>query len=433
MTLNDLFPKTARFGADGLITIAGVDLNLLADTYGTPLYLYDASTINGSYSLLTELLKKNYSGKAQIAYASKAYLSLKFAKKLAHTDASIDVVSLSELEIALEAGFPPERIHLHGNNKSREEIHSAIANRIGSIVIDSTDELEFVEAICEGMQVRQKIWLRINPNIAVNTHKAVQTGHGASKFGIEAANGEAEHVIRLALKSESLHLTGIHTHLGSQIFHPAEFGQAVVAMLELGKTAGFHPDVVCPGGGWGVPYTIDDPFIDPNEWIATISKAATDWCRTENCPLPELVIEPGRFMVARSGVALYRVGSTKQSQNGDWIAAVDGGMADNPRVALYGAKYHAFLVGDGSNRPVVNTRLVGRFCESGDELIPAITMPRLQRGDLIAIPVSGAYQLSMASNYNLADRPCVLWVENGAVEVLQRREHAARSDWWLGE
>jgi len=145
------------------------------------------------------------------------------------------------------------------------------------------------------------------------------------------------------------------------------------------------------------------------------------------------VIEPGRFMVARSGVALYRVGSTKQSQNGDWIAAVDGGMADNPRVALYGAKYHAFLVGDGSNRPVVNTRLVGRFCESGDELIHAIAMPRLKRGDLIVIPVSGAYQISMASNYNLADRPCVLWVENGAVEVLQRREHAARSDWWLGE
>ncbi len=234
-------------------------------------------------------------------------------------------------------------------------------------------------------------------------------------------------------RKKAVHLTGIHTHLGSQIFNPAEFGQAVVALLGMCKNAGFHPEVVCPGGGWGVPYTTGDPQNDPAGWISAISKAATDWCIAEGCPLPELVIEPGRYLIARAGVALYRVGSTKKSQTGDWIAAIDGGMADNPRVALYGSKYEAVFVGDVSNRPFVNTRLVGRFCESGDELIHSIRMPRLQRGDLIAIPVSGAYQLSMASNYNLADRPYVLWVENGTVEVLQKREHAAGADWWLGK
>ena len=433
MTLIDLFPNTTRFEADGSITIAGADLKSLADTYGTPLYLYDAATFKHAYSLLEELLNKNYAGKAQVAYASKAYLSFEFAKKLANTGASIDVVSLSELQIALASGFLPEMIHLHGNNKSREEVRFAAANRIGSIVIDSADELEFVESICEGMKVRQNIWLRINPDIAVNTHKAIQTGHCASKFGIQAVNGEAEHVILKALKSNSLHLTGIHTHLGSQLFNPEDFGQAVIALLDLCKNSGFRPEVICPGGGWGVPYTENDPSNDPAGWITAISEAATDWCKAEGCPLPELVIEPGRYLIARAGVALYRVGSTKQSQTGDWIAAVDGGMADNPRVALYGSKYEAVLVGGDPNRPVVNTRLVGRFCESGDELIHSISMPRLKRGDLIAIPVSGAYQLSMASNYNLADRPCVLWLDNGNVEVLQKREHAAGSDWWLGK
>ena len=433
MTLIGIFPKTTLFETDGSITIAGADLKSLADIYGTPLYLYDAATFKQAYSRLEELLNKNYAGKAQVAYASKAYLSFEFAKKLANIGASIDVVSLSELEIALASGFLPERIHLHGNNKSREEVRFAAANRIGSIVIDSADELEFVESICADIKVTQNIWLRINPDIAVNTHKAIQTGHGASKFGIQAANGEAEHVIRKALKSNSLHLTGIHTHLGSQIFDPEDFGQAVIALLDLCKNAGFRPEVICPGGGWGVPYTENNPSNDPAGWITAISEAATDWCNTEGCPLPELVIEPGRFLIARAGVALYRVGSTKQSQTGDWIAAVDGGMADNPRVALYGSKYEAVLVGGDPNRPIVNTRLVGRFCESGDEFIHSITMPRLKRGDLIAIPVSGAYQLSMASNYNLADRPCVLWLENGNVEVLQKREHAAGSDWWLGK
>jgi len=181
-----------------------------------------------------------------------------------------------------------------------------------------------------------------------------------------------------------------------------------------------------------VPYTANDRENDPGMWISTISKATLDWCTVENKPLPELVIEPGRYLVARAGVALYRVGATKQVQDGEWIAAVDGGMADNPRVALYGASYEAELVGVVNSRQVVNTRLVGRFCESGDELIHSIPMPKLQRGDLVAVPVSGAYQLSMSSNYNLADRPCVLWLEDGKIDVLQKREHAGTSDWWMG-
>jgi diaminopimelate decarboxylase len=429
MEIKELFPISTIFDIDGGISVGGKNLPELAENYGTPLYIYDSLTVKQNYERLGELLTENYTGKSQIAYASKAYLSLEFARKLAQAGAAIDVVSMNELEIALAAGFTPDKIHLHGNNKSEDEIRLAISNRIESIVVDSLDELLFLETICRDMKAVQNIWLRINPDITVNTHKAVQTGHGASKFGIPSA--EAEQAIRLALASQSVRLTGIHTHLGSQIFDASQYGDAIHTLLDLCKKACFHPEVISPGGGWGVPYAVDDRANDPGKWISTISRATMDWCAAENKPLPKLVIEPGRFLVARSGVALYRVGATKQVQDGEWIASVDGGMADNPRVALYGAGYQAVLVGMGDSRPIVNTRLVGRFCESGDELIHSILMPKLQRGDLVAVPVSGAYQLSMSSNYNLADRPCVLWLENGKTDVLQKREHAGKSDWWM--
>jgi diaminopimelate decarboxylase len=430
MDIKKLFPVSTTFIPGGDIIIGGCSLSNLAEEFGTPLYIYDALTIRQNYGRLKDLLNDNYIGKSQIAYASKAYLSLTFARKLAQTGAAIDVVSLSELEIALKAGFDPGKIHLHGNNKSDAEIRLAISNGIESIVVDSLDEFRFVEAICSEMQKTPNIWLRINPDITVNTHKAVQTGHGASKFGIPSTSGEAEQAIRLALESKNVHLTGIHTHLGSQIFDSEEYGEAIFALLNLCRNAGFHPEIISPGGGWGVPYSEKDRENDPNAWITAISRATVDWCAKENQPLPDIIIEPGRYMVAQAGVSVYRIGSTKKVQEGEWIAAVDGGMADNPRVALYGSNYTARLIGDEAGRPVVNTRLVGRFCESGDELIHSITMPELSRGDLVAMPVSGAYQLSMSSNYNLADRPCVLWLEGEKAEVIQHREHAASSDWW---
>lgn len=433
MDIKELFPISTTFTPAGDIIIGGCSLSKLAGEYETPLYFYDAATIRHNYSRLNDLLTDNYSGTSQIAYASKAYLSLPFARMLAQTGAAIDVVSLSELKIALNAGFSPEKIHLHGNNKSEKEIRLAILSGIESIVIDSLDEFHFVEAICTEMGKVPNIWLRINPDIAVNTHKAVQTGHGASKFGIPSVTGEVEQVIRLALQSKFVRLTGIHTHLGSQIFDGGEYGEAMIAMLNLCKNAGFHPQIISPGGGWGVPYSEKDRENDPASWIKAISRATTEWCAKENQPLPRIVIEPGRYMVARAGVALYRIGSTKRVQEGEWIAAVDGGMADNPRVALYGSNYTVRLVGNAAGRPVVNTRLVGRFCESGDELIHSIPIPEFHRGDLVAIPVSGAYQLSMSSNYNLADRPCVLWLEDEKADVLQYREHAASSDWWTGK
>jgi len=433
MTRHELFPASCELSDDSPIRIGGVDLHRLVEEFGTPLYIYDAATISGNYSRLRVLLDHYYPETSRIAYASKAYLSLKFARKLVTLGASIDVVSRGEFEIALKAGFSPDRIHLHGNNKSNSEIDMAIQHEIEAIVVDSLDELHYLDSICNTSTKKPRVWLRINPSINVQTHRAVQTGHGVSKFGIPIENRLAGQAITEALGSNNIELVGIHVHLGSQIFEPHPYAEAIRAVMQLCRDIGWNPPVVSPGGGWGVPYTQEFPDGNVADWIRTISTVLVDWCARMKVPLPALVIEPGRWLVARAGVSIYRVGTCKQSIDEDWIATVDGGMADNPRPALYGSPYTAVLLDDKTNRPVVPTRLVGRFCESGDELIHQINLPRLDRNDIIAIPVSGAYQLSMASNYNLADRPCVLWVEDGRVEILQHRERASESAWWLGD
>ncbi len=433
MKLAELFPVSCEMDDDSPIRIGGVDLHNLVDEFGTPLYLYDAATIRGNYNRLRVLLDHYYPESSRIAYASKAYLSLKFARKMAGLGASIDVVSCGEFEIALKAGFSPDRIHLHGNNKSIAEVEMAVQNEVESIVVDSLDELHHLDSICADAKRKPRVWLRVNPSIAAHTHTAVQTGHSVSKFGIPIENRLAGQAITEALGSKNMELSGIHVHLGSQIFEPQPYAEAIRAVMQLCYEVGWNPPVISPGGGWGVPYTQDSPDGDVTDWIRTISTVLVDWCARKHTPLPALVIEPGRWLAARAGVSLYRVGACKQSIDGDWIAAVDGGMADNPRPALYGSPYTAVLLGDKTKRPVVPTRLAGRFCESGDELIHRIDLPRLDRDDIIAIPVSGAYQISMASNYNLADRPCVLWLEDGRVEVLQNREKASESAWWLGD
>ncbi len=429
----DLFPDTVEIHNGHISHIGGCSLKELASKYGTPLYIYDAVTFAWNYRYLHDLLADTYPGNFDIAYASKAYLSLPFARKLANLETSIDVASISELEIVLKAGIPPCRIHLHGNNKSEAEIHKAIDMQIESIVVDSLDELHFVEEISRKMNRIPAIWLRITPDITVDTHKAVQTGHSASKFGIPVGNGEAEEAIKLGLSSDAVRLTGLHTHLGSQLFDSDRYSEAINILFNLCHKTDWQPEIISPGGGWGVPYTTGSPDTDPSDWIVVISHTVQNCCEKYQIKLPKIIIEPGRWLVAKAGVSIYSVGSTKSLPTGEWIAAVDGGMSDNPRPALYDAHYSAVVIGNSADRPVVPTRLVGRFCESGDELIHQIDLPRLERGDIVAIPVSGAYQLSMSSNYNLADRPCVLWLDNGKVEVMQKREKASQSNWWLGE
>ena len=431
--LINLFPSSASVSPEGHLKLGNHDLAELAKEYGTPLYVYDARMIREKEAFMGGLLKSSYPGKSDISYAAKAYFSLGLAKKLQDSDLTFDVVSLGELKMAKMAGISAEKVHLHGNSKTEEELRFALEWGVDNIVVDSLEELKFLQGLAAEMGKTQRIWLRITPGIDVDTHKHVQTAHHESKFGLPIDDGQAEKAIRQALESKNLHLSGLHTHIGSQIFDPAPFQKAIQMLVELAAKVGYMPEEISPGGGWGVPYTLKDSSFDLESVFSGISEILVEECQKNNWKLPRLVVETGRWLVARAGVSVYQVGTTKFTANGKYFVAVDGGMSDNPRPALYESKYAACLVEKFQAEALHKGAIVGKFCESGDQLITDIDLPEMKRGDFLAIPVSGAYQLSMASNYNLAARPAVLWLEEDRVEILQKREKTEESDWWIGK
>lgn len=426
-----IFPITTGVNAAGRLSIAGHDLRTLAETYGTPLYVYDGATIRHQAERLQSLFRQYYPGEAAVAYAVKAYFSHALAVKMAEMGLGADVVSYGEIRIAQQAGFPAEGIHLHGNNKSQPELEAALAWGVQAIVVDSLDEMVYLEELARKHQRRARIWLRITPDLRVNTHPHIETSHADSKFGLHIQNGEAAEAIRFCKNSPHFHLAGLHTHLGSQIFQAEPYRMAIEMLYEVADAEGFVPEEISPGGGWGVRYTEADGPDNAEPWVRTVCEAVAAANHKRGWKLPKVILEPGRWMVARAGVALYRVGSQKVTPSGTHIVAIDGGLADNPRVALYGAQYTARVVERPSDPPTEAMRVVGKFCESGDVLIPHILLPPVQRGELLATPAAGAYQLSMSSNYNFAARPVVLWLEEGGAEVMQCCEHPEQPGWWV--
>jgi len=431
---NDLsvFPINARLDSDGQLTVAGHNLAELANNYGTPLYVYDGGTIRNRVSTIIEALAKYYPGESQAAYAVKAYFSTALAGKLASSGIGADVVSLGELHVAKRTGFPADSIHLHGNNKTEAELREALDWGIQAIVVDSLDELTFLENLARESGKVARIWLRITPDLKVNTHPHIETSSTGSKFGLHIFNRQASVAINRAKSSEWLDLAGLHTHLGSQIFDTMPYVSAIKMLFALAEEQDYIPREISPGGGWGIRYTETDAASDDvTPWVKAVSETVQDEAEKRGWPLPKLVLEPGRWIIGQAGVALYRIGAQKDLPDGLHIAAVDGGMADNPRVALYQADYTARVAQRAGMKPDQAVRIVGRFCESSDVLIPQISLPKLQRGDVLAVPAAGAYQLSMASNYNFATRPAVLWLEDGHVEVMQNREHPDQPCWWM--
>jgi diaminopimelate decarboxylase len=428
--IDRLFPVTVGRTASGGLTLADHDLAELAHAWGTPLYLYDAATVRQEAGSLQNLLKMHYPGGSEVTYAAKAYFSLGFARKLAQMGLGVDVVSLGELHNAHKAGFQPERIHFHGNNKSEDELVSALKFGVHAIVVDSLEEMAFLEGIAGRLQLQAPIWLRITPGVNVSTHPSIQTGHTGSKFGLLVQDGQAAEGIQWAKTSRWLRLSGLHMHLGSQIFEAEPYREAVRRLCDLAEEMDFIPQEISPGGGWGVPYTLTDQDQPVETWVEAASGSVKTEFERRGWPLPKMILEPGRRIAARAGVAIYSVGTSKMTNDGERIVALDGGMADNPRPALYQSRYSAVKVDQPDAESAHETSLVGKFCESGDYLIHKIGMPELKRGDLVAIPVSGAYQISMASNYNLAQRPAVLWLEEGKVELLQARERPDAMPYW---
>ena len=422
-----LFPDSARIDDTGSLVVGGCGVRRMADQFGTPLYLYDGETLDRAVEAYRTALSRCYPGAAQIAYAAKAWLCSASARWIAAKGIGLDVVSGGELAIALHGGVPADHIHFHGNNKSDRELAQALDAGVGRIVVDHPDELERLDELAIARGRRQAIWLRVNPDVDTDTHHHTQTGHAASKFGLSLRDGTAEAVALDALRRAGVELAGLHCHIGSQLRDAEPLAVAAQRLLDLAArlrdATGWQPAELSTGGGWAVAYTAEQlADLPPVEtYVARVSEAVVQRCRQHELALPRLVLEPGRSLVARAGVAVYTVGAVKPAGDVTY-AFVDGGLADNPRHALYGATYTALLANRRGDAARQRVHVAGPYCETGDVLIEDIELPPLVPGDLLAVPVSGAYQLSMASNYNAALRPAVVWLEDGQATLVQRRE-----------
>lgn len=427
----DLFPQSAGCDDQGNLLIAGHSVPSLAEEYGTPLYMYDGKTIHDHISQIQSLLKDHYQGASALAYAAKAYISPKFAAKLAQTTVELDAVSLAEMKLAIQNGFDPDLIHLHGNNKSIEELTFALENHIHAIVVDNGQELALLEELAGNRKMKAPVWLRITPDLHVDTHAHIETSAIDSKFGFHIDNGDAELAIRQAAASPHINLLGLHCHLGSQLFKQEPYKAAIQRILITASKCGYYPLEFSPGGGWGVPYTPAQPIADPAAWIVAVTEAVQAFYHAKRMAPPRLIVESGRWIVAQAGVAAYKIGFQKVLPTGERILSIDGGLADNPRKALYNAEYTAWIANKMNDPHFAAYRVVGKYCETGDVLIQSVNLPEPDYGDILAVPVSGAYQLSMASNYNLASRPAVLWLEEDQpAAILQKKEDLPGSNWW---
>ncbi|GIV99971.1 diaminopimelate decarboxylase [Roseiflexus sp.] len=418
-----LWPLTTVVDMHGRLMIGGCNVATLARQYGTPLYLFDEETIRSACRTWRTALAACYRGETAVHYASKALLNTALTHLIADEGLGLDVVSGGELYVALRAGFPPQRIHMHGNAKTRAELEQALASGIGQIIVDNLDELAMLANLTAHRSPPQPIALRIAPDVVTNTHAHIQTGHATSKFGLplDALDAAAER-LRTA---PGLCLIGLHAHLGSQLFDLEPYAAEIDTLLDsasrLRDRHGFILQQINIGGGAGVPYTADQHPFDVHALAMRLGEALTDECRRRGFPLLHLVIEPGRSIIARAGVALYTIIATKNLPHMRFLH-IDGGMGDNIRPALYGARYSAVLA-ERANAPIEESvEITGRYCESGDVLIHAAPLPRASVGDILAVPVAGAYTLSMASTYNLTPRPAVVMVNGGSVRLIQRRE-----------
>lgn len=404
------------------LTIAGQALGELAQEYGTPLYLYDQATLDASVKEYQTALAKSYPASSGLTYAGKAYLSLAMAQWTQHHALHLDCTGAGEISVALAAGVSRQNILVHGVNKSQIDLQAALSHA-GTIVVDNQYELQRIIEMRPTVTRLPSLWLRLRPGLAVHTHAYTQTGQDDSKFGLSPT--ELLEAIQLC-QIESLPLTGLHFHQGSHFHDPSPIGPALETALDLieeaNATLGWFPQVLCPGGGWGVPYhEADLPHQPVESYVNFVASKLAAGCRERGLPLPHLQLEPGRSIVARAGVAIYRLNAVKTTPHRRWLL-LDGGLADNPRPALYGARYTA-LPTDRPDRPAIGPAyLAGPYCESGDILIEELPMADVQPGEWIAIPVSGAYHLSMGSNYNGARKPAVIWLSPGQAKLIQRRE-----------
>ncbi|WP_088014556.1 diaminopimelate decarboxylase [Gottfriedia acidiceleris] len=415
----------SRINNEGHLEIGGCDTVDLAKNYGTPLYIYDEALIESKCREFHEALRET-GMKYQVAYASKAFLCVEQARLIEREGLCLDVVSGGELFTAIQAGYPAEKIHFHGNNKTIEEIEEALNAKIGCFVVDNFFELEVLQALAEQRNEEVSILLRVTPGVEAHTHEYVMTGQEDSKFGFDIMSAQANEAVEVSLNSNNLKLLGIHSHIGSQIFEPDGFVHAINVLMSflngLKNDLGFTAEILNVGGGFGIRYTSEDEPLAVAKHIEKITTIIKQQCEELDYKLPELWLEPGRSIVGEAGTTLYTIGSTKTLPSIRKYVSVDGGMTDNIRPALYGSKYEAMLANraNDENKEVVS--IAGKCCESGDMLIWDCNLPVVENSDLLAVSCTGAYGYSMANNYNRIRRPAVVFVKDGVSREVVRRE-----------
>ncbi|QEV20260.1 diaminopimelate decarboxylase [Streptomyces alboniger] len=418
-----VWSRTVTRTPEGVVSMGGIEVTRLAEEFGTPAYFVDEA----DFRARCRAWRDAFGPEADVFYAGKAFLSRAVVRWLHEEGLNLDVCSGGELTTALGAGMPAERIAFHGNNKTEDEIHRAIEAGVGRIVLDSFQEIVRVSHIAERLGRRQRVQIRVTVGVEAHTHEFIATAHEDQKFGIALAGGQAAEAVRRALKLDGIELIGIHSHIGSQIFDMAGFevsARRVVQLLaEVRDEHGVELPEIDLGGGLGIAYTPEDDPREPHEIARALGEIVTRECEAAGLRTPRISVEPGRAIVGPTAFTLYEVGTIKPLEGLRTYVSVDGGMSDNIRTALYDAEYTVALVSRSSDAEPMLVRVVGKHCESGDIVVRDAFLPAdLAPGDLIAVPATGAYCRSMASNYNHALRPPVVAVEGGAARVIVRRE-----------
>ncbi len=398
----------------------------LAKEFGTPLYVIDEDLLRENCRVYKNAMDKYYGGNGLVLYANKALCTLFTCRVAMEEGLGIDVVSGGELYTAIKAGFPMDKVYFHGNNKTADEIELAVKNGVGCFIVDNIYELETLNETAKKYGVVQNIMFRIKPGVDAHTHDFIRTGQIDSKFGVALENGEAFEIVEKASKMSNVKVTGVHCHIGSQIFDIAPFAEAADIMMnfigDLKDKLGLEIAQLNLGGGMGIMYTENDDPVPYDEYIKNVSEVVKAAAEKRNVKLPFILMEPGRSIAAPAGVTLYTVGGVKDIKNVRKYISVDGGMGDNPRYILYQSEYEAVIANNANAPRTEKVTIAGKCCESGDVLLENTMMPEINVGDTLAVLATGAYNYSMASNYNRIPRPAMVAVSDGKARVVVKRE-----------